>query len=195
MALSAEAVVAVIAARTETHRVSEEARRLREATFPAGLLAGTGSEAWAALWESARRFSQDSAYPSQAFPVVENDARCVLCQQDLDHAAARLVDGFGGSSEIEMLAEQIDARVKTLRDSATDENRRRMTAEAQELSARKMLAKYEQTILDDIERRKRYAAYSLCIDETKTQAITQKSTAITKTAVSQKLKTSSRTSS
>lgn len=101
VALSAEAVVAVIAARTETHRVSEEARRLREATFPAGLLAGTGSEAWAALWESARRFSQDSAYPSQAFPVVENDARCVLCQQDLDHAAARLVDGFGGSSEID----------------------------------------------------------------------------------------------
>lgn len=88
----------------------------------------------------------------------------------------------------------MEARVKTLRDSATDENRRRMTAEAQELSARKMLAKYEQTILDDIERRKRYAAYSLCIDETKTQAITQKSTAITKTAVSQKLKKSSMTS-
>src|SRR5262249_33119106 len=40
------------------------------------------------------------------------------------------------------------------------------------------------------ERRKKYAAYGLCIEETRTQAITQKSTAITKTAVSQKLKQS-----
>jgi hypothetical protein len=60
-----------------------------------------------------------------------------------------------------------------------------MPAEAQELGARKLLAKYEQTILDDIERRKKYAAYGLCIDETKTQAITQKNT-----AVSQRLKQS-----
>src|SRR5690606_5652153 len=36
-------------------------------------------------------------------------------------------------------------------------------------------------------RRKKYAAYGLCIDETKTQTITQKSTAVTKTVVSQKL--------
>ncbi|WP_079605924.1 hypothetical protein [Bradyrhizobium erythrophlei] len=45
-------------------------------------------------------------------------------------------------------------------------------------------------ILDEIERKKKYAAYGLCIDETRTQAITQKSTAVTKTAVSEKLKQS-----
>jgi energy-coupling factor transporter ATP-binding protein EcfA2 len=53
-----------------------------------------------------------------------------------------------------------------------------------------LAAKYEQAVLDDIERRKKYAAYGLCIDGTKTQAITQKSTAVTKTAVSQRLKQS-----
>jgi energy-coupling factor transporter ATP-binding protein EcfA2 len=47
-----------------------------------------------------------------------------------------------------------------------------------------------QTVLDDIERRKKYAAYGLCIDETRTQAITQKSTAITKAVVSERLKRS-----
>jgi energy-coupling factor transporter ATP-binding protein EcfA2 len=57
-----------------------------------------------------------------------------------------------------------------------------------ELRGRKLLAKHQQAILDDIERRKKYAAYGLCLDETKTQMITQKSTAVTKTAVSQKLK-------
>ena len=42
-----------------------------------------------------------------------------------------------------------------------------MTAEAHELRARKLLAVHEKTVLDEIERRKGYAAYGLCIDDTK----------------------------
>jgi len=273
-ALSAEAVAAVFNARTEGRRKSEEAKRLREAAFPNGMLAGTGAEPWTALWESARRFSQESAYSGKAFPVVEDGAHCVLCQQDLDHAAAhrlkqfeafvvstterelrelresfaRLRKGFTDlkttneavnetlneiriehenvadsimaaldanerrrhavmtaladekdlaadcpclvtvSREAEALAGQIDERIRTLRINATDNTRKQMNAEAQELRARKLLVAHQQTVLDDIERRKKYAAYGLCIDETKTQAITQKSTAVTKTAVSQRLK-------
>ena len=93
-ALSAEAVAAVFDARTEGRRKSEEAKRLREATFPEGMLAGTGSEPWKALWESARQFSQELAYPGKAFPVVEDGAHCVLCQQDLEHAAAHRLKQF-----------------------------------------------------------------------------------------------------
>ncbi|MDP2804458.1 MAG: hypothetical protein Q8O24_00805, partial [Gallionellaceae bacterium] len=37
-----------------------------------------------ALWEQAKKFSQAYAYPSHAFPNVDVDARCVLCQQALD---------------------------------------------------------------------------------------------------------------
>lgn len=275
-ALSADAVAAVLDTRAEGRRKSEEARRLREATFPEGMLAGTGSEPWTALWELARRFSQELAYPDKAFPVIEDGARCVLCQQDLDHTAAHRLkqfEAFVASTterelrhirekfarlrkaivdlrttnevvdetlkeisieheavadaiaaalaanenrrkavvvaladdkdlaadcrllvsvvrEAEALSGEVEARIKTLRTSATDETRKRMTAEAQELRARKLLATHQQTVLDDIERRKKYAAYGLCIDETKTQAITQKSTAVTKTAVSQRLKQS-----
>lgn len=275
-ALSAQAVAAVLDARSEGRRKSEEARRLREATFSAGILAGTGSEQWMALWEAARRFSHEQAYPGRVFPVVENGAHCLLCQQDLDHAAghrlsqfeafvastterelrhvretfARLRKNFADfrttteateetlkeirieheavgdaitaalttnenrrkavvlaltedkdlaadcpdfvsvAHEADALGEQNEARINTLRSSATDEERKRMTAEAQELRARKLLATHKETVLDDIERRKRYAAYGLCIDETRTQAITQKSTAVTKTAVSQRLKQS-----
>lgn len=274
--LSPEAVTAAFGARTESRRKSEEAKRLREATFSDGLLVGTGSDSWTALWESARRFSEESAYPGKAFPAVEDAAHCVLCQQGLDHAAAhrlqqfeafvastterelrqvresfaRLRKGFSDlkttseavsetlkelriehgavadaitkalesnerrrqavmtalaedkdltadcpdlvtvSREVEALGGQIDDRIKTLGTNATDETRKRMTAEAQELRARKLLAAHQQTVLDDVERRKKYAAYSLCMDETRTQAITQKSTAITKTAVSQRLKQS-----
>ena len=71
---------------------------------------------------------------------------------------------------------------------ATDETRKRVTAEAQELRARELLRQHESLFLDEIERKKKIAAYGLCIDDTTTNAITQKSTAVTKTAVSKKLK-------
>ncbi|KAB2309354.1 AAA family ATPase [Betaproteobacteria bacterium SCN2] len=275
-ALSMEAVAAVFDARTEGRRKSEEAKRLREATFPEGMLPGTGTDPWVALWEAARQFSQELAYPDKAYPVGEDGAHCVLCQQDLDHAASHRLSQFeafvastterelrqirekfallrkgftdlrttteavdealkeiriehdavadaiaaalsanesrrrtvtaaiaedkdlapecpalvSASLDAEALAREIEARIKTLRTSATDETRKRITAEAQELRARKILATHQQTVLDDIERRKKYAAYGLCIDETKTQVITQKSTAVTKAVVSQKLKRS-----
>lgn len=275
-ALSSDAVAAVFNARTEGRRKGEEAKRLREATFPVGMLAGTGSEPWKALWESARQFSQELAYPGKAFPVVDGGAHCVLCQQDIEHAAVHRLNQFEAFvastterelqrfranfaqlrkafvelktttegveetlkeirieheaiadtiaaalaanegrrttvvaaladdkdlaadcpvlvsivRETEALAEEIEARIKTLRTSATDETRKRMTAEVQELRARKLLAPHQQTVLDDIERRKKYAACGLCIEETKTQTITQKSSAVTKTVVSQRLKQS-----
>lgn len=275
-ALSANAVAAVFNARTEDRRKGEEAKRLRAATFPEGMLAGTGSVPWKALWESARQFSQELAYPSKTFPVVEDGAHCVLCQQDIEHAAVHRLkqfEAFVASAterelqrfrenfaqlrkafvelrttteaveetlkeirieheavadaiavalaanesrrstivaaladdkelaadspilvsivrETEALAEEIEARIKTLRTSPTDETRKRMTAEVQDLRARKLLLLHQQTVLDDIERRKKYAACSLCIEETKTQAITQKSSAVTKTVVSQRLKQS-----
>lgn len=273
-ALSTAAVEAVFATRAEGRRKSEEARRLREATFPNGMLAGTGSEAWTALWEAARRFSSDDAYPGQVFPVVEEGARCVLCQQDLDPSASlrlRQFETFVASTterelrqireafarsrealaelptrneavvdtlkevrleqestaevvsaaldvneerrrvvalalseddhlpfdcpqlvstaqEVDALANQIDERVRTLRTSASADTRKRLAAELQELRARKLLAPHEATVLNEIESRKKVAAYGLCINDTTTNAITQKSTAVTKAAVSQKLK-------
>ncbi len=271
-----EAVKAAFDVRAEGRRKSEEAKRIRDATFPQGLLSGTGTDSWAALWEAARRFSQEQAYPNKPFPITEPGAQCVLCQQNLDHAVThrfRQFEDFTVStverelrqiresfarrrrtfvdlttmtesvdetlkeirieheavahaivaalesnerrraavalalsedkdlvpdcpaivsvvSQAERLSAQIDERIKTLRTSANDETRKKMTVEAQELRARKLLALHQQTVLDDIERRKKYAAYGLCIDDTKTQAITAKSTAVTKTAVSQKLKKS-----
>jgi hypothetical protein len=272
--LSAQAVAEVIVVRTEVRRKIEEARRLRDATFSAGMLTGTGFEAWTSLWEAARRFSEESAYPSQAFPLVEGEAHCVLCQQGFDHAAKhRMIqfEAFVASTterelrqlrdaysqhkktltdlliisesiedalreiriedeafadaisavlainedrrkaivraltedkdlpadcpdlasiahKVDALSNQIESRVRTLRADTADETRKRMTAEARELNARKQLAKHEQVILDDIERRKKHAAYGLCIEETRTQTITQKSTVVTKMAVSENSK-------
>lgn len=275
-ALSDEALAAVFDARTKARQKSQEAQRLRAATFPTGLLEGTGSESWSLLWESARRFSEELAYPGQAFPVVKDGSRCVLCQQGLDHAAAhrlrqfeafvastterelreareefaRLRKGFvvlkvmneaieetikeirieheaaadaistglatnekrrkaivealtsdkqlaadcpalvPVTGDAEALAEQLEERIKALRDNSHDEAKIRMTMEAQDLRARNLLAKHVQLVLHEIERKKKIAAYELCLNDTKTHAITQKSTAVTKTAVTQRLKKS-----
>jgi energy-coupling factor transporter ATP-binding protein EcfA2 len=278
-ALSDTEVGAVFNVRTEGRRKSEEAKRLREATFPQGLLSGTGSEPWKTMWESSRAFSEQHAYPGKAFPVTEDGAKCVLCQQDLDHAAAhrlkqfedfiasttekelrQLRDDFThrrnaftslktttdavqeainelrleheskaeaisaavaqnekrraavataltedkdlpqnrpalalALGEAQTVAAEIDARIKSLRESANTETRKKLTDEAQELRARDALGKHEQTILDEIEKKKKIAAYGQCIDETKPTAITAKSSQVTKAVVSEKLKQSFKT--
>ena len=92
--------------------------------------------------------------------------------------------------EADNLALQIDERIETLRSNATAEMRMSLTEEAKELRARKLLAQHVQPVLDEIERKTRYAAYGICIDDTKTQTITMKSTSVTRRAVTEKIKQS-----
>jgi len=56
-------------------------------------LEGVGSETWRALWEAARAYSVTEAYNGESFPKVE-DAKCVLCHQDLDADAQKRMENF-----------------------------------------------------------------------------------------------------
>ncbi len=58
------------------------------------LLPGTGEEAWKNLFEAARRFSTELAYPGEPFPQVCAEARCLLCQQSLGSDAANRMKRF-----------------------------------------------------------------------------------------------------
>lgn len=76
----------------EIHRLHREALEASEAASAVsgaelGHLDGVGGTVWRQLWESARRYSEQEAYPGQAFPVVDEDAVCVLCEQPLEAAA------------------------------------------------------------------------------------------------------------
>lgn len=279
MALLPAAVTAAFDARDALRRKHAEAKRLRAATFPEGLLAGTGSTEWKTLWEAARAFSQEKAYPQQSFPHVGDDAQCVLCQQGLDHDASQRLEQFEAfivsateqelqeaktlfnesakafsqlvvrpdtvveavkelrleneaiadqvettlaaieerrkqvadtfaanadlppdlpefpsvHAEVSALATQLQERVATLSADAAVERRKQLTAEAQELRARILLSKNEQLVLDEIDRRKRAAAYEQALGETKTAAITKKSGEVTRAVVTQKLKESFQT--
>ncbi len=273
-ALSEKAAASIFELRREGRRKRDEAQRLRDATFPTGVLPGTGSESWATLWEAASRFSEEHAYPDQPFPVVGSDAHCVLCQQIIDDTTAARLRQFATfvastterelrdlradfanrrkaltdlhvatdpaaetikeirvdseeladsitkaleqnerlrtdilnalssdgdppselpapiviSTSASALADQLEARVRTLQSSSNSAASRQLTLEAQELRARKLLGSHENEVLAEIERKKRLAAYELCLNDTRTHAITQKSTAVTRSVVTQTLK-------
>lgn len=53
-----------------------------------------GSDVWKALWEAARTFSREAAYPGRPFPVTGADDHCVLCQQPLSEEAAKRLRNF-----------------------------------------------------------------------------------------------------
>ena len=57
-----------------------------------------------------------------------------------------------------------------------------------ELRARVILAANRQAVLDEIDRKKRIAAYGQAVNDARTQAITQKSTEVTRAVVTQKAK-------
>ncbi len=61
----------------------QKAADLLARSFESDPLSGVGTSPWKVLWESARRFSEEHAYPAQTFPVVEANCRCVLCQEPL----------------------------------------------------------------------------------------------------------------
>jgi hypothetical protein len=85
---------------------------------------------------------------------------------------------------------EIDSRIKSLNDNAGLDTPKKLTDEAQELRARVLLGKHEQPLLDEIENKKKSAAYGECIEETRPTTITQKSSAVTKAVVSEQLKQS-----
>lgn len=57
-------------------------------------LTGVGSDTWHELWKAARAYSTAEAYPELNFPNTSDDARCVLCQQELDQDAATRLKRF-----------------------------------------------------------------------------------------------------
>ena len=92
--LSDVKVAALMEGKAASITAREAADAASTAQFASEPLGGVGGSAWRLLWDAARRFSDEVAYPDHRFPLVESEgetARCVLCQQTLSgHAASRL---------------------------------------------------------------------------------------------------------
>lgn len=70
------------------------AKAFASGQFDSSFLVGTGADLWRTLWDAAREFSISAAYTDQAFPVTTDEARCVLCQQELDDEAIKRFTAF-----------------------------------------------------------------------------------------------------
>ncbi len=82
--------------------------------FAKAPLAGIGSEAWRLLWDAARKYSDEHAYRTKVFPNVAADARCVLCQRELDQESRDRFVSFENfvKGELQRLATESEENVK-----------------------------------------------------------------------------------
>lgn len=98
-AIDGEAEVATAAATAAAARFRSEDN----------LLPGTGEAAWKVLFDAARRFATEHAYPNEMFPKTDEDARCLLCQQPLTKDAVERMRRF------EEFVQQDTAKTATLK--------------------------------------------------------------------------------
>jgi hypothetical protein len=90
-ALSTSAVKELEKLWRDTQTAKAAARIASEKAFSREPLPGTGNDVWKIMFESAKKFSEQCAYPDKKYPVTEKDSRCPLCQQVLsDEAKDRL---------------------------------------------------------------------------------------------------------
>jgi energy-coupling factor transporter ATP-binding protein EcfA2 len=72
----------------ECTAAADAAQMASNALFAASPLPKVGEATWRALWEAARKYSDEVAYPEKHFPVaIPLDDLCVLCQQPLGDGA------------------------------------------------------------------------------------------------------------
>jgi energy-coupling factor transporter ATP-binding protein EcfA2 len=73
---------------------ADAARAASKDLFAASPLPQIGQAVWIALWEAARKYSNEVAYPDKKFPQEASDDLCVLCQQPLGTDAVQRLTTF-----------------------------------------------------------------------------------------------------
>ncbi|AMV47842.1 AAA family ATPase [Paraburkholderia caribensis] len=92
--LDQEAVKSLIDARADALIKRKAATDDAEKVFAGAGIDGVGQPSWKLLWEKAREFSVAHAYPAADFPLTDDGARCVLCQQLLDEESRARLSHF-----------------------------------------------------------------------------------------------------
>jgi len=91
------------------------------------------------------------------------------------------------AGEVRTEAKVLQYRSDKLLQKDNGEHKAKLLAENNELEARENLRKNLQVVLNEIERKKKIAAYHQCLEDTDTHAITRKSTEVTEKAVTRQL--------
>lgn len=97
---------------------ADAAKLASERAFENEPLDGTGSEAWYLMFNAAKRFSEENAYPEEQFPVTAPGSRCLLCQQELQEEARDRIDRFWQFIQADT-AKMAEERRTAFQDAAT----------------------------------------------------------------------------
>jgi hypothetical protein len=101
-------------------------------------LSEVGGAVWKVLWDAARQYSEQVAYPAREFPITDAGSRCVLCQSVLEpEAAARLrrIDQF--------IRQEVQDRVQVARASFEAERAKAIELEPLGIQTVETLAELE----------------------------------------------------
>lgn len=86
-------------------------------------LHGTGDNAWQLLYNAAKKYSTELAYPGKDFPVIEDGGLCVLCMQPLSNEAKLRMQKFKKFMEdttqkqVEMAMASLQNDIKEIRET------------------------------------------------------------------------------
>ncbi|CAM3490130.1 hypothetical protein EDM52_19010 [Brevibacillus invocatus] len=92
--LSDDACTKIINAKVDYESKKKAADEDAKKVFEGLPLEGIGTDSWKLLWEQARLFSEQYAYPSETFPYTSTDSNCVLCHQPLSLEAQGRLNSF-----------------------------------------------------------------------------------------------------
>lgn len=99
---------------------AEEAETKAADALRAGedLLLGTGDQSWKLLFEAARRYSTEAAYPGEEFPPVADGKLCPLCQENLPKSAINRLKRFNEyiQDDVAKTADTARKKVETVKD-------------------------------------------------------------------------------
>jgi energy-coupling factor transporter ATP-binding protein EcfA2 len=127
--LAADKVEQIRAQLDTAANTSATAKAFASGQFDSTYLPGTGSAVWRVLWDAAKSYSETQAYPGQEYPPISDDARCVLCQQEIDSVGKGRFSRFGAfckdktqqlASEAEQTLLQTVSRFKLLNALGSD---------------------------------------------------------------------------
>jgi energy-coupling factor transporter ATP-binding protein EcfA2 len=82
------------------------------------LLPGTGGQVWKLLFEAARRYSAEVAYPGKEFPPSADGKVCPLCQEDINSSGSERLMRFDEyiKNDVAKTANEVRKKVDTAKD-------------------------------------------------------------------------------
>jgi energy-coupling factor transporter ATP-binding protein EcfA2 len=115
--LSPEKCAMYLEAQYDAHIKRKAATEDAKKVFENAPISGVGTESWRLFWEQARAYSEQEAYKGKPFPYTEEDARCILCQQELEIDARKRLESFENyiRGSLEREAEKAEDKLKGLK--------------------------------------------------------------------------------